>query len=196
MMDIKSYKRFFDLSAYNSIKIFLKKDSNSKDVEKSISQILEKNPNLKLFNTKELKELYTEGVNKVFGVLETLKITALIIAMLSLISSLFHNLISKKNTLGILKYLGADQRQLGKILLTESIFITIVSVCFGILLAFFLSPIVLYVVNKNAFGWTLKFTVSPEIPIFFLVLSPILGVFSCLVPLYTLQKLSFRISQE
>ncbi|EMG12799.1 hypothetical protein LEP1GSC151_0405 [Leptospira interrogans serovar Grippotyphosa str. LT2186] len=24
-MDIKSYKRFFDLSAYNSIKIFLKK---------------------------------------------------------------------------------------------------------------------------------------------------------------------------
>ncbi|APH41007.1 MacB-like periplasmic core domain protein [Leptospira interrogans serovar Copenhageni/Icterohaemorrhagiae] len=196
MMDIKSYKRFFDLSAYNSIKIFLKKDSNSKDVEKSISQILEKNPNLKLFNTKELKELYTEGVNKVFGVLETLKMTALIIAMLSLISSLFHNLISKKNTLGILKYLGADQRQLGKILLTESIFITIVSVCFGILLAFFLSPIVLYVVNKNAFGWTLKFTVSPEIPIFFLALSPILGVFSCLVPLYTLQKLSFRISQE
>lgn len=165
-------------------------------MEKSISQILEKNPNLKLFNTKELKELYTEGVNKVFGVLETLKMTALIIAMLSLISSLFHNLISKKNTLGILKYLGADQRQLGKILLTESIFITIVSVCFGILLAFFLSPIVLYVVNKNAFGWTLKFTVSPEIPIFFLALSPILGVFSCLVPLYTLQKLSFRISQE
>ncbi|EMO90910.1 ABC transporter permease [Leptospira noguchii] len=196
MMDIKNYKKFFDLSGYNSIKIFLKKESNSKDVEKSISRILEKNSNLKLFNAKELKELYTNGMNKVFGVLETLKMTALIIAVLSLISSLFHNLISKKNTLGILKYLGADQKQLGKILLTESIFITIVSVCFGILLAFFLSPIVLYVVNKNAFGWTLKFTVSPEIPIFFLVLSPILGILSCLVPLYTLQKLSFRISRE
>ncbi|WP_061244901.1 ABC transporter permease [Leptospira noguchii] len=196
MMDIKNYKKFFDLSGYNSIKIFLKKESNSKDVEKSISRILEKNSNLKLFNAKELKELYTNGMNKVFGVLETLKMTALIIAVLSLISSLFHNLISKKNTLGILKYLGADQKQLGKILLTESIFITIVSVCFGILLAYFLSPIVLYVVNKNAFGWTLKFTVSPEIPIFFLVLSPILGILSCLVPLYTLQKLSFRISRE
>ncbi|UOG59638.1 ABC transporter permease [Leptospira noguchii] len=196
MMDIKNYKKFFDLSGYNSIKIFLKKESNSKEVEKSISRILEKNSNLKLFNAKELKELYTDGMNKVFGVLETLKMTALIIAVLSLISSLFHNLISKKNTLGILKYLGADQKQLGKILLTESIFITIVSVCFGILLAFFLSPIVLYVVNKNAFGWTLKFTVSPEIPIFFLVLSPILGILSCLVPLYTLQKLSIRISRE
>lgn len=196
MMDIKNYKKFFDLGGYNSIKIFLKKESNSKDVEKSIYRILEKNSNLKLFNAKELKEIYTEGVNKVFGILGTLKMTALIIAMLSLISSLFHNLISKKNTLGILKYLGADQKQLGKILLTESIFITIISVCFGILLAFFLSPIVLYVVNKNAFGWTLKFTVSPEIPIFFLAFSPILGVFSCLVPLYTLQKLSFRISRE
>lgn len=137
-----------------------------------------------------------KGVDKVFGVLETLKTTAFIIAMLSLISSLFHNLISKKNTLGILKYLGADLRQLGKILLTESVFITILSICFGILLASFLSPIVLYVVNKNAFGWTLKFTISPEVPIFFLILSPVLGILSCSVPLYTLQKLSFRISQE
>lgn len=154
------------------------------------------NPSLKLLNVKELRELYTQGVDKVFGVLGTLKTTAFIIAMLSLISSLFHNLISKKNTLGILKYLGADPKQLGTILLTESVFITIVSVCFGILLASFLSPVVLYVVNKNAFGWTLKLAVSWEVPIFFLVLSPILGILSCSVPLYTLQKLSFRISQE
>ncbi|WP_061248874.1 FtsX-like permease family protein [Leptospira alstonii] len=196
MMDIRNYEKFFGLHGYNSIKIFLKKDSNAKKAETSISKILEQNPSLKLFNEDDIRKLYTEGVDKVFGVLETLKTTAFIIAMLSLVSSLFHNLISKKNTLGILKYLGADAGQLGRILLTESVFITIVSVCFGILLAFFLSPIVLYVVNKNAFGWTLKFTVSPEVPIFFLVLSPILGILSCSVPLYILQKLSFRISQE
>ncbi|EQA62813.1 ABC transporter permease [Leptospira alexanderi] len=196
MMDIRNYERFFGLNGYNSIKIFLKKDTDQKQSEESISKILAKNSSLKLLNVKELRELYTKGVDKVFGVLETLKTTAFIIAMLSLISSLFHNLISKKNTLGILKYLGADFRQLGKILLTESVFITTVSICFGILLASFLSPIVLYVVNKNAFGWTLKFTVSPEVPIFFLILSPVLGILSCSVPLYTLQKLSFRISQE
>lgn len=196
MMDIRNYEKFFGLHGYNSIKIFLKKDADRKRSEASISEILAPNISLKLLNVEELRELYTKGVDKVFGVLETLKTTAFIIAMLSLISSLFHNLISKKNTLGILKYLGADLRQLGKILLTESVFITILSICFGILLASFLSPIVLYVVNKNAFGWTLKFTISPEVPIFFLILSPVLGILSCSVPLYTLQKLSFRISQE
>nr|WP_228005306.1 FtsX-like permease family protein [Leptospira borgpetersenii] len=196
MMDIRNYEKFFGLHGYNSIKIFLKKDTDRKRSEASISEILAPNISLKLLNVEELRELYTKGVDKVFGVLETLKTTAFIIAMLSLISSLFHNLISKKNTLGILKYLGADLRQLGKILLTESVFITILSICFGILLASFLSPIVLYVVNKNAFGWTLKFTISPEVPIFFLILSPVLGILSCSVPLYTLQKLSFRISQE
>ncbi len=196
MMDIRNYEKFFGLQGYNSIKIFLKKNADQKQSEKSISDILAQNPSLKLLNVKELRELYTQGVDKVFGVLGTLKTTAFIIAMLSLISSLFHNLISKKNTLGILKYLGADPKQLGTILLTESVFITIVSVCFGILLASFLSPVVLYVVNKNAFGWTLKLAVSWEVPIFFLVLSPILGILSCSVPLYTLQKLSFRISRE
>ncbi|EKP12339.1 FtsX-like permease family protein [Leptospira borgpetersenii] len=196
MMDIRNYEKFFGLHGYNSIKIFLKKDADRKRSEASISEILAPNTSLKLLNVEELRELYTKGVDKVFGVLKTLKTTAFIIAILSLISSLFHNLISKKNTLGILKYLGADLGQLGKILLTESVFITILSICFGILLASFLSPIVLYVVNKNAFGWTLKFTISPEVPIFFLILSPVLGILSCSVPLYTLQKLSFRISQE
>lgn len=96
MMDIGNYEKFFGLQGYNSIKIFLKKDSNNKEGEKSISKILEQNPSLKLFNEEELRKLYTEGVDKVFGVLETLKTTAFIIAMLSLVSSLFHNLISKK----------------------------------------------------------------------------------------------------
>lgn len=196
MMDIKNYDRFFGLSGYNSIKIFLKEPEKEKESATAISKILTQYPSLKLLNSKELREIYTEGVDKVFGVLNTLKATAFLIAMISLVSSLLHNLISKKMTLGILKYLGADQKQLGKILLTESVFLTVLSTCFGILLAFLLSPIVLYVINKNAFGWTLKFTVTPEVSVFFLVLSPILGILSALVPLYTLRKLGFRISQE
>ncbi|MBM9501386.1 FtsX-like permease family protein [Leptospira sp. 201903071] len=196
MMDIKNYDRFFGLGGYNSIKIFLKEPLKEKEAELAISKILIQNPSLKLLNSQELREIYTEGVDKVFGVLNTLKTTAFIIAMISLVSSLLHNLISKKMTLGILKYLGADHAQLGKVLLTESIFLTVVSTCFGILLAFLLSPIVLYVVNKNAFGWTLKFTVNPEVSFFFLILSPLLGILSALVPLYTLRKLGFRISQE
>ncbi|TGM57004.1 ABC transporter permease [Leptospira adleri] len=196
MMDIKNYDRFFGLSGYNSIKIFLKEPAKEKEAEQAISKILIQNPSLKLLNSQELREIYTEGVDKVFGVLNTLKTTAFLIAMISLVSSLLHNLISKKMTLGILKYLGADHKQLGTILLTESIFLTVLSTCFGILLAFLLSPIVLYVVNKNAFGWTLKFTANPEVSVVFLVLSPILGILSALVPLYTLRKLGFRISQE
>ncbi|PJZ30052.1 FtsX-like permease family protein [Leptospira kmetyi] len=196
MMDIKNYETFFGLQGYNSIKIFLNKEEDLPAAEQSISRILRQNSSLKLLNGKELRALYTEGVDKVFGVLGTLKTTAFIIAMISLVSSLLHNLISKKTTLGILKYLGADHGQLSSILLTESVFITVVATCFGIVLAFVLSPVVLYVINKNAFGWTLKFTVSPEVPIFFLILSPVLGILSCLVPLYTLRKLGFRISQE
>ncbi|EMO64863.1 hypothetical protein LEP1GSC133_2771 [Leptospira borgpetersenii serovar Pomona str. 200901868] len=96
MMDIRNYEKFFGLHGYNSIKIFLKKDADRKRSEASISEILAPNISLKLLNVEELRELYTKGVDKVFGVLETLKTTAFIIAMLSLISSLFHNLISKK----------------------------------------------------------------------------------------------------
>ncbi|XDD49156.1 FtsX-like permease family protein [Leptospira sp. WS92.C1] len=196
MMDIENYKFFFGLEAYNSIKIFLKESAIKQKAEAGITQILAQNSYLKLLNLQDVRDIYTEGVDKIFGVLNTLKATAFIIAMISLVSSLLHNLLSKKTTLGILKYLGADQKQLSAILFTEGILITVVSTCFGILLAFFLSPIVLYVINKNAFGWTLKFAFSTEVALYFLLLSPILGIASSSVPLYTLRKLGFKISQE
>lgn len=196
MMDIGRYAEYFGLQGYNSIKIFLKKDADPAAAKRKTEELLGKHPSLKLLDAAELRGLYTEGVDKVFGVLNTLKTTAFLIAMISLVSSLLHNLVSKKTTLGILKYIGADGAQLRRILLTESVFITVISTVFGILLAFLLSPIVLYVVNKNAFGWTLKFTVSPEIVLFFLFLSPILGIISSLVPLYTLRKLGFKMSRE
>ncbi|TGK31492.1 ABC transporter permease [Leptospira gomenensis] len=196
MMDINRYEEYFGLQGYNSIKIFLNKGADLSLTKREIEEILEENPSLKILDAAEVRALYTEGVDKVFGVLNTLKTTAFLIAMISLISSLLHNLISKKTTLGILKYLGADFAQIRRILMTESVFITVISTCFGILLAFLLSPIVLYVVNKNAFGWTLKFTVSPEIVLFFLFLSPILGIISSVFPLYTLRKLGYKMSRE
>lgn len=203
MMDIRSYEKNFEFKALNSIKLFLKKEysdvSGIESSKKKISDFLKSDPeyrDLILLDSAQLREIYLYEINKVFRVLDSLKATAILISVISLLSSLVHTLYDKRRILGLLKYLGASQDQLGIILKTESVYLTGFGAFFGIISSLIMSPIILYVVNKNAFGWTLTFSFLPETPVLILFFAPILGWISAIYPLRLLRKMSFQLSPE
>ncbi|TGL64140.1 FtsX-like permease family protein [Leptospira sarikeiensis] len=203
MMDIRSYEKNFEFKSLNSIKLFLKEEySNPSGMEYSKNKILDflkSDPEYKdliLLDSVQLREIYLYEINKVFSVLDSLKATAILISVISLLSSLVHTLYDKRRILGLLKYLGASGDQLGTILKTESVYLTGFGAFFGIIASLIMSPIILYVVNKNAFGWTLHFSFLPETPLLILFSAPILGWISSIYPLYILRKMSFQLSPE
>ncbi|TGM17080.1 ABC transporter permease [Leptospira selangorensis] len=203
MMDVRSYEKNFEFKTLNSIKLFLKKEySDVSGIEyskKKITDFLKSDPEYKdliLLDSAQLREIYLYEINKVFRVLDSLKATAILISVISLLSSLVHTLYDKRRILGLLKYLGASQDQLGIILKTESVYLTGFGAFFGIISSLIMSPIILYVVNKNAFGWTLTFSFLPETPILILIFAPILGWISAIYPLRLLRKMSFQLSPE
>ncbi|TGJ98197.1 ABC transporter permease [Leptospira langatensis] len=203
MMDIRSYEKNFGFQTLNSIKLFLNKEYSGpigqERAKKKILELFRSNPeykDLSLLDSAQLREIYLYEINKVFRVLDSLKATAIFISVISLLSSLVHTLYDKRRMLGLLKYLGASPEQLGTILKTEAIYLTSLGAIFGILASLVMSPIILYVVNRNAFGWTLTFSFLPTIPVLILLLAPILGWASAIYPLRILRKMSFQLSPE
>lgn len=203
MMDISSYRKFFDYKTLNSIKLFLNDEysgeSGQKAAQEKILSLLHSDPeysDLTLLDSANLRRIYMYEINKVFRVLDSLKATAIFISLISLLSSLIHTLYDKRRILGLLKYLGASSDQLGTVLRTEAVFLTAFGSVFGIVASLVMSPIILYVVNRNAFGWTLTFTFLPEVPLLILISAPIIGWISSLYPLAILKKMSFQLSPE
>ncbi|PJZ68242.1 ABC transporter permease [Leptospira perolatii] len=203
MMDINFYPRIFPVRDLNSVKLFLKPEFRSLEGKtiaiRRLKDLLDSDPELKdisILDHDQLKNLYVTELNKVFRILDSVKVTALFITFISLLSSLMHNLYDKQRVLGVLKYFGASQEQLGTIVKSESIFLTSFGAWFGIFTSLVVSPIILYVVNKNAFGWTLHFTFFPWMPGFILTFAPILGWLSSFYPLRILRNLKFKLSSE
>ncbi len=203
MMDIHSYQKFFEFKTLNSIKLFLKEEYSSPEgIETAKRKILsllasdKEYGDLNLLDSAQLREIYLYEINKVFRVLDSLKATAIFISLISLLSSLVHTLYDKRRILGLLKYLGASSSQLAAILRTEAIYMTSFGAVFGIIASLVMSPIILYVVNRNAFGWTLSFSFLPEIPSLILISAPIIGWVSSLYPLLVLRKMKFQLSPE
>ncbi|MCW7493650.1 ABC transporter permease [Leptospira sp. 2 VSF19] len=193
MMDYSFFQKNFFIKYLNSIRI----TKNKKITEKQTLNILQdiaKTNGLKLINQTELKKLYLEGMNQVFSILDTLKISALFISLLALTTSLIYFIKEKSQMLAGLKAIGMDSYQMFQLIYSQTLFLISFGILSGIVSSIILSPIVIFGINRNAFGWILDFQYPTALVVKLPILIPVITFFICLLPFYFLKKM--RISKE
>jgi len=65
--------------------------------------------------------------------------------------------IDRRREIALLRFLGAAGRQIRKLIVIEAGLIGLIANFAGIALGFTLSLILIYVINKQSFGWTIRF---------------------------------------
>jgi putative ABC transport system permease protein len=192
MMDYRIFKNLFGIDAYRAVRINLLDKTKKRETEENIKQLISFDPNLRMINSQDLKEIYIGGVKKVFKVLESLKYTAAVIAFVSLFSSILYNLGDKLRIFGVIRSIGSSSLQLNKIAFAENFFLTFFGTIMGIVSSFLLSPIIIHVINKTAFGWTLSIQIPYLLVLFCLASIPIVSFLATFYPFFMLKKLSLR----
>jgi len=95
--------------------------------------------------------------DRTFAVTWALEAVAIIVAMLGAANSLLALVLDRRRELGLLRYLGASSRQLRGMILVEAGFLGLLANLLGLALGFVLSLLLIFVVNKQSFGWTIQF---------------------------------------
>jgi len=72
-------------------------------------------------------------------------------------SALISIVIDRRREFGLLRILGATSAQVRKLILVEAGLIGILANIAGIALGFALSLVLIFVINKQSFGWTIQF---------------------------------------
>ncbi|WCL48846.1 ABC transporter permease [Leptospira sp. GIMC2001] len=192
IMDLDVYDKFFGIQSFNSIRLSKQKNTDTNLFRKKIEEIISGDPQLILLDSDGLKNIYLSGLDKVFGTLDSLKWTAVFISILSLLSAVLHGLFDKLRLYGVLSILGASSRQIFQVMFFSASTLTLLGGFIGVLSSLSLSPLVLYVINRNAFGWVLEF----DFPWFWIIyLFPILiflAFFATLLPFFKLKSLATR----
>src|SRR5260370_28012513 len=71
--------------------------------------------------------------------------------------------IDRRREVGLLRFLGAATGQVRKLILVEAGLLGLLAHLAGLVLGFALSLILIYVINKQSFGWTIRFHWPVEI---------------------------------
>jgi putative ABC transport system permease protein len=65
--------------------------------------------------------------------------------------------IDRRREFGLLRFLGASTEQIRKVILVEAGLLGLLANIAGIVLGFVLSLLLIFVINKQSFGWTIQF---------------------------------------
>jgi len=98
-----------------------------------------------------------EIFDQTFLITYALEWIAIVVALLGIANTLFVSILERKREIGILRSIGASQPQVLRIVLVEAFYLGIIGNLVGLFCGFFLSLLLIFVINKASFGWTLQF---------------------------------------
>jgi len=98
-----------------------------------------------------------EVFDRTFAITYALEAVALVVAMLGAANSLLALVLDRRREIGLIRYLGAAQQQVRSMILSEAALLGLLAGSLGLALGAGLSLVLIYVVNKQSFGWTIQF---------------------------------------
>jgi putative ABC transport system permease protein len=98
-----------------------------------------------------------EIFDQTFAITYALQAIALIVATLGILTTLAASVLERTREIGILRSLGFDRGGLVTVILAEAGWLAVLATALGILAGLGLSLILIHVINKQSFGWSIQF---------------------------------------
>ncbi|MEX2466861.1 MAG: FtsX-like permease family protein [Gemmatimonadota bacterium] len=163
MMDRSVYDRLYDDPGVTSLALFLSESAAEEGVVAELLERVGEGRFVTVRTNRALREASLEVFDRTFRVTGVLRLLAFIVAFVGVLSALMALELERARELGVLRALGLTPGQVRGLVLTQTGLLGLVSGILAIPVGLVLSWVMIYVVNKRSFGWTLQMEVGPEV---------------------------------
>jgi len=159
LLEKKLFQSLWNDETLHSAGIYLKEGVSQESFKEAIRERYSKPYRLFVVSHSELRKEVLKIFDQTFAITYALEFIAIIVAILGIINSLNALIIDRQRDIGILRAVGAFRGQIYKTTLIEAGMIGFFSHILGLICGFFLSILLIYVINKQSFGWTIQFSI-------------------------------------
>ena len=156
LMDRNTMLRYLPDPAPSNLAIYLSPGSNPEAVRAEIEKATAGHRVL-VFSNRDLRTEAVRIFDRTFAITYALEAVAVVVAVMGIAGALLALVIDRRRELGLLRFLGAASGQIRKLILVEAGLLGLLANLVGLLLGFALSLILIFVINKQSFGWTIRF---------------------------------------
>ena len=129
------------------------------DLEAAREQIKKEavNSEVLIFSNRDIRREAIRIFDQTFAITYALEAIAIVVAVMGIAGALMSIVIDRRREFGLLRFLGAATSQIRKLVLVEAGLIGLLANIAGLVLGFLLSLVLIFVINKQSFGWTIQF---------------------------------------
>jgi len=162
LMDRKTMLRYMPDPAPSNLAIYISRDAKLETVRAEIERVAAGHRVL-LFSNRDIRTEAIRIFDRTFAITYALEAVAVIVAVMGIAGALLALVIDRRRELGLLQFLGGARSQIRKLILVEAGLLGLLANLAGLALGFALSLVLIYVINKQSFGWTIQFHWPMEI---------------------------------
>ncbi len=156
LMDRQTMLRYLPDPAPSNLAIYVAPNASVETVRQEVTQASADYRVLLASN----RDLRTEAIrifDRTFAITYALETVAVIVAVMGVAGALLALVIDRRREIGLLRFLGAAAGQLRRQILVEAGLLGLLANFAGLAQGFTLSLVLIYVINKQSFGWTIRF---------------------------------------
>ena len=184
------FKEYWNAKGVSGISVFVDENYSIEEVKEKIQSLETDGQQLFVRTFKFLRDSSIEIFDRTFLIAQVLQMLAVIVAFIGILSSLMSLQLERKRELGILRANGLLPGQLFKIVNLQTLLMGLTAGVLALPLGNILAWILVYIINKRSFGWTMQFEFLPSIMMEAMALSIVAAILAGIYPGYKMSKTS------
>jgi len=143
----------------NDASIWLEPGAAMSDVERALRVGLGDMPGAEIVATREVRANSLALFDRTFAVTYAIEVAAVLIGLFGISVSFSAQALARRREFGMLRHLGMTRREVGAMLGTEGMLISLLGVGAGLALGWMVSLILVHIVNRQSFHWSMDIAV-------------------------------------
>jgi putative ABC transport system permease protein len=156
VMDRHTLLRYLPDQALSNLAVYTRRSADWNAVRRGIDDAIAGRAVL-LFTNSDLRRGAIEIFDRTFRITYALEAVAIFVAVMGIAGALLALVIDRRREFALLRFLGAAKGQVRRIILCEAGLLGLLANGIGLALGTVLSLILIFVINKQSFGWTIQF---------------------------------------
>lgn len=182
------YSDLWEDAEIDSAGIYLADGHAPDEVRRALEQQLGTLQPIRIWSNRAIFDLTLEVFERTFTITRVLQLLAIIVACVGLLGALLAQLLERTREFALLRALGLTPLQLGGLLTLQSGFLGLVAGLLALPVGLLTAAVLVFVINRRAFGWTLPFELDPGLLLQTVVLALLAALLATLLPVWRLWR--------
>jgi len=182
MMSRRTYERFWDDRSISSLGIYAAPGSDVDALVESLRRLAGTEQEVLIRSNRALREASLEIFDRTFAITAVLRLLATVVAFIGVLSVLMALQLERARELGVLRANGLTPRQVWKLVTLQTGLMGFVAGLLAIPVGTVLALVLVFVINRRSFGWTLQVELGPTILVHALLLALVAALLAGLYP--------------